>query len=211
MQQLLLSSRAFCNQKITDAFMEMVQSSHGQTERILIIVNSVSEGKQHPKMIELQETVRSLGFDQVDLFDVLTDDLMELTTAKAIILNGGYEFLLLKNLRIANVLGELRKLARTGTPIYGISAGAILLGPDLELFAQLFPEDNEEHLTTSTAINATPVRIYPHYDLQCELNPQLPALVEAWEQQTGETVTRLTNAQGLLICDSQQRLIDRGR
>jgi len=207
-QQLLLSSRAFCNQAITVAFMDMVQPIRDRTDQILIIVNSVNEGKQHPKMIELQATVRALGFDQVELFDVLTDDLTLLTTAKAIILNGGYEFLLLKNLRTMHLLAELRRLMLSGTPIYGISAGAILLGPDLDLFAQLYPEDNEEQLTATPAINATQLRIYPHYDRHCELNPQLPQLIEYWERQTGKNVTRLTNVQSVLIRDGQQQLID---
>ncbi|WP_400250220.1 Type 1 glutamine amidotransferase-like domain-containing protein [Lactiplantibacillus plantarum] len=139
----------------------------------------------------------------MQLLDVLTDDLAALNTATVIILNGGYEFLLLKNLRETHVLERLRTLALAGKPIYGISAGAILLGPDLDLYAYLYPEDNTEQLASTTAINATTIRIYPHYDVHCEVKPQLPQLITDWEHKTGVTVKRLTNNQGLLVHGSQ--------
>ena len=99
-------------------------------------------------------------------------------------------------------------LGLAGKPIYGISAGAILLGPDLDLYAYLYPEDNTEQLASTTAINATTIRIYPHYDVHCEVKPQLPQLITDWEHKTGVTVKRLTNNQGLLVHGSQIKMID---
>ncbi|MDV0430871.1 Type 1 glutamine amidotransferase-like domain-containing protein [Lactiplantibacillus sp. DA1] len=209
MSNLLLSSRAFCHVTLTHAFLALVSPVDRTTAKIVIIVNSVNNGKKHPKMLELQQTVRRLGFVDVQLLDVLTDDLTVLDTATAIILNGGYEFLLLENLRQMHLLQRLRQLALAGKPIYGISAGAILLGPDLDLYAQLYPEDNTERLTTTTAIGATTIRIYPHYEVHCELNPQLPHLIADWERQTGVSVTCLTNDQGLLLQGSRVQLIER--
>lgn len=52
MANLLLSSRAFCNQAITDAFLALVKPN----ATIVIIVNSVTEGKRHPQMQALQRT-----------------------------------------------------------------------------------------------------------------------------------------------------------
>lgn len=203
MANLLLSSRAFCNQAITDAFLALVKPN----ATIVIIVNSVTEGKRHPQMQALQRTIQQLGFEHVTLLDVLTDDLATLETADAIVLNGGYEFLLLSNLRKMNLLTRFRQLALAGKPFYGISAGAILLGPDLDLYTQLYPEDNTEQLTHAPAINATPIRIYPHYDAHCQLNPNLPSLITDWERQNGSHVTRLTNDQGLRIRGTEVQLI----
>ncbi|WP_251899284.1 hypothetical protein [Lactiplantibacillus paraplantarum] len=94
MSNLLLSSRAFCHVTLTHAFLALVSPVDRTTAKIVIIVNSVNNGKKHPKMLELQQAVRRLGFVDVQLLDVLTDDLTVLDTATAIILNGGYEFLL---------------------------------------------------------------------------------------------------------------------
>ncbi|MCG5035969.1 Type 1 glutamine amidotransferase-like domain-containing protein [Lactiplantibacillus plantarum] len=125
MVKLLLSSRAFSTVAVTDAFFTLVAPVAKNSARIVIIVNSVSTGKNHPQMVALQQTVQQLGYAHVQLLDVLTDDLAALNTATVIILNGGYEFLLLKNLRETHVLERLRTLALAGKPIYGISAGAI--------------------------------------------------------------------------------------
>ncbi|MBY8573908.1 Type 1 glutamine amidotransferase-like domain-containing protein [Lactiplantibacillus plantarum] len=208
MVKLLLSSRAFSTVAVTDAFFTLVAPVAKNSARIVIIVNSVSTGKNHPQMVALQQTVQQLGYAHVQLLDVLTDDLAALNTATVIILNGGYEFLLLKNLRETHVLERLRTLALAGKPIYGISAGAILLGPDLDLYAYLYPEDNTEQLASTTAINATTIRIYPHYDVHCEVKPQLPQLITDWEHKTGVTVKRLINNQGLLVHGSQIQMID---
>ena len=208
MLNILLSSRAFCSAAITDAFLSMFPAVDRANAAIVIIVNAVDNGKRHPQMLALQQTVRQLGFTQVQLLDVLTDDLTVLDTADAIILNGGYEFLLLKSLQRVGLLSRLRQLALTGKPIYGISAGAILLGPDLDLYATLYPEDNVDRLTVTTAIAATAVRIYPHYDRHCEYNPQLPQLITDWERRTGQIVTRLTNSQGRLLQGTRVEVVE---
>ncbi|WP_246879587.1 hypothetical protein [Lactiplantibacillus plantarum] len=51
MVKLLLSSRAFSTVAVTDAFFTLVAPVAKNSARIVIIVNSVSTGKNHPQMV----------------------------------------------------------------------------------------------------------------------------------------------------------------
>ncbi|WP_225430355.1 hypothetical protein [Lentilactobacillus hilgardii] len=125
MSNILLSSRAFKTTAITDAFHNLLIHSANNAPSITVIVNSVKEGKMHPKIIELQQRLKQLGFNDVTLLDVLHDDL--------------------------------------------------------------------------SAIGATKIRIYPHFDQHIQLDPQLATKLRHWEIVKNQTITRLTNQEALLI------------
>ncbi len=139
---LLLSSRAFKTPAITNAFFRLLSEQHDAQVPIAIIVNAVKEGKQHPQNLALLQKIKSLGFSNTTLVDVLTDNLTHLREAQMIVLNGGFEFYLLHCLKQSGAFSMIKDRIMTGIPAYGISAGAIALGPDEALFEALYPEDN---------------------------------------------------------------------
>ncbi|WP_220740705.1 Type 1 glutamine amidotransferase-like domain-containing protein [Leuconostoc miyukkimchii] len=207
MVKILLSSRAFINKLITENFINLLGEVNYNQDLIVIIVNSVTEGKTHPKMIELQKFVNKMGFKKVVLFDVSEDDQAILFSAKAIILNGGYQFILLDNLIKYGYLKILRNLVYQGKPFYGISAGAIVLGPDLSLYANLYPEDDLNKDSRTTAIGATSIRVYPHYDKHSKINDQLEKNIKNFELRTNTIISRLDNEQGIFVMNDQIKLI----
>lgn len=60
MVKLLLSSRAFSTVAVTDAFFTLVAPVAKNSARIVIIVNSVSTGKNHPKWWHYNKRFSSL-------------------------------------------------------------------------------------------------------------------------------------------------------
>lgn len=207
MQQLLLSSRALVTDALKQAFIALCDQTDDQSDQIVIIVNAVDDGKRHPQVLKLQQAIQNMGFQNVTLFNVDVDDFQTLVTAKAIVISGGYEFKLVDHLKRSGMLLQLRTLINQGKPVYGISAGAIVLGPDLDLFATLYPEDNflpDKHVP---AIQATNVYICPHYDRQCAADATLANQISDWEHQQHVQVTRLNDKQGLAIHGDLVRLI----
>jgi dipeptidase E len=200
LSNLLLSSRAFKTPAITQAFIKMLPAHH-QSSKISIIVNSVKEGRLHPKMIALQTQLHALGFRNVTLFDVFQDNLDILKQSDALILNGGYEFYLLHALKSSNADQVINDLAQNNRPIYGISAGAIVLGPDLQLYQYLYPEDNLLQDKDLHGLKLTTTRIYPHFDQHAITNPGLIDQINHWENTHHQSVIRLNNDEGLLIQD----------
>jgi dipeptidase E len=196
---ILLSSRAFKTTAITDAFHNLLIHSANNAPSITVIVNSVKEGKMHPKIIELQQRLKQLGFNDVTLLDVLHDDLSILNQTSLVILNGGYQFYLLHCLKKSGAFNLLKERIKDGMPVYGISAGALVLGPDINMYQYLYPEDNWFADTDLSAIGATKIRIYPHFDQHIQLDPQLATKLRHWEIVKNQTITRLTNQEALLI------------
>ncbi|WP_439424651.1 hypothetical protein ACKP2L_00430 (plasmid) [Oenococcus alcoholitolerans] len=114
MTKILLSSRAFSNQRIISAFSFLFNSN--SVDYAVLIVNSTKERKKSPRIIELQHEIKNLGLN-VKLFDVLKDNPAVLEQAKAIIFNGGYEFLLLHDLKKANLINKIRLLITANIPV----------------------------------------------------------------------------------------------
>lgn len=202
MSNLLLSSKAFQTTAITDAFFKLTQPK-GFGSKIFVVVNSIKEGRHHPKMIELRTKLNRLGFQKVVLFDVLHDNLNDLDQADVIILNGGYEFYLLHCLKTASADKKIQSLIKQGVPFYGISAGAIVLGPDLGLYQYLYPEDNLFNDRDLASLNGTNIRIYPHSDKHVIQIPDLADKISKWEHAHHQQVTQLNNDQGMIVHNDQ--------
>lgn len=204
MTSILLSSRAFVTDLITHTFFELMADG-SKNRPVVIIVNSVKEGKQHPKMIALKNTLIQKGVSRPILFDVYHDDVAVLKQAAAIILNGGYEFFLLHSLKESGMDQVFRTLILKGVPTYGISAGAIVLGPDLGLYQVIYPEDNLFHDKDISGLHVTDIRIYPHYDQHLAQNPTLAEKISKWETATHNHVIRIANDEGVVIRDNAAR------
>lgn len=200
MTNLLLSSRAFKTSAITTAFQDLIPRLP-TTPTITVIANSVKEGKQHPKNISLVNQINQLGFNNTFLVDVLKDDLTVLERSSIVILNGGYQFYLLHCLKHSGAFNILKKRISDGMPLYGISAGALVLSPDISLYQYLYPEDNWFSDTDLSALHATDIRIYPHFDQHILHNPNLDSKIHHWEITNQKNITRLTNQEAVLIKD----------
>lgn len=99
----------------------------------------------------------------------------------------------------------LRTLILKGVPTYGISAGAIVLGPDLGLYQVIYPEDNLFHDKDISGLHVTDIRIYPHYDQHLAQDPTLAEKISKWETATHNHVIRIANDEGVVIRDNVAR------
>lgn len=87
-----------------------------------------------------------------------------LKKSKCIYLSGGITPYFLEQLQKREVLGELRDLAIGGTPIIGVSAGALIMGKNLDILL----DDPEEGEATRSMINRQGLGLYdfefwPHF------------------------------------------------
>lgn len=80
-------------------------------------------------------------------------------------LSGGNTFYFLHCLRKAKLLGELKKFVRRGGILTGLSAGGILMTPNIETAA--FPsfdrDDNEDNLKNLNSLGLVKFFFFPHY------------------------------------------------
>ncbi len=78
---------------------------------------------------------------------------------------GGNTFYFLHHLRRAGLLPLLRRFARSGGVLAGLSAGALLLSPSIELagYPAFDRDPNDVGLRDLRALNLVPFEFFPHY------------------------------------------------
>src|SRR5690606_38126284 len=82
-----------------------------------------------------------------------------------IYLAGGNTFYFLDSLRKSGMIRHLRKVAREGGVLAGLSAGALILTPNIRLaqVPRFDADENEVGLRDLTGLGLTPFEFSPHY------------------------------------------------
>jgi dipeptidase E len=112
-------------------------------------------------------------------------------------LAGGNTFYFLKHLREAGLLPELRRFARNGGVIAGLSAGAHILTPNIELAGApgLDPDRNAVRLKDLKALGLVNFEFLPHF----EPNAKQIAALERYSRKTTRAVYACSDGGGLII------------
>ncbi len=86
----------------------------------------------------------------------------DLSNYSSIFIGGGNTYKLLKMLKESTSYHSLIDFANNGGIIYGSSAGAVILGKDINIISEMDP--NEVELTDTTGLNLIDgISIFPHY------------------------------------------------
>ncbi|WP_221569054.1 Type 1 glutamine amidotransferase-like domain-containing protein [Alkalihalobacillus sp. TS-13] len=109
--------------------------------------------------------LQRFGFDQYVYFDIdkeyEPENLDELSSCDAIYLSGGNTYYSLKNLRSRNMLCFLQDFVKTGGVLIGVSAGAMMMSPTIEVAQFLDP--NDVRLADPEALNLVQLHFLPHF------------------------------------------------
>lgn len=99
--------------------------------------------------------------------DTTTDDVMlrQVFKSDVIHLGGGNTYYFLKTLRKRKLLGELKKFVENGGILTGLSAGAILMTPQIDTasFPEFDKDDNDCNIKNFKSLNLVDFEFFPHY------------------------------------------------
>lgn len=124
---------------------------------------------------------RELGISRFIHFpvDVMYDETIkkEAFTSDIIHLSGGNTYYFLKHLRRKGMLRELKDFVQRGGVLTGLSAGAILMTPNIETagFPYFDKDDNEENISNLKAMNLVNFEFFPHYKNSLRYDQELLA------------------------------------
>lgn len=110
-----------------------------------------------------------LGIRKIICFpvDVESDDLFkEIAFSSDIIhLSGGNTYYFLKYLRKNKLLGKLKKFVAEGGVLTGLSAGGILMTPDIKTagYPPFDKDDNDENIKNLKALGLVDFEFFPHF------------------------------------------------
>lgn len=194
----MLCSNGLTCKALRDQVRQEPHKLHKEKPRAALIVTSdpIYKEKNYHIARCLQE-LESLGFS-VDLFDFDYQRAEMLLAYDCAELIGGNPYTLLQSLRKSQAQPILKELAKHHILI-GWSAGALVLGPTIDLIEQYFPEMNTLNLTDLTGMNLTSRQILPHYHQFLNRDPQYEILCQAYEQDHHCEIIRLSDGEGIII------------
>ena len=98
----------------------------------------------------------------IEFTEVLKEEVFK---SDIIHLSGGNTYYFLKHLRRTGMLGELKKFAKRGGILTGLSAGAIIMTKSIETagFPEFDRDDNDENIKNLKAMGLVNFEFFPHY------------------------------------------------
>lgn len=200
---MILTSNGFFTESIKRDFLGLL--SKDKIDRAAVIITTASTQKENNIYAKKsKEDLLSMGFQQVDFLDVEFQDAMLLKQYDVIYISGGNPFYLLHHMRRSGadkIMMEI--IAETNTIIIGASAGAVILGPDIEIVNFFTPQMNNLELHDFTGLEVTDVAIFPHYDRDdlfiVESGQTIEERIKSFEQDKQRSITRLKDIDYIII------------
>ncbi|MDQ0859756.1 Type 1 glutamine amidotransferase-like domain-containing protein [Bacillus sp. V2I10] len=197
MAKIILTTNGFSSENIKKKFLEQIDID--KKEIRIAIITTASHHKENNKYAKKAKVdLTNLGFQKIEFCDVEHDNLDYLSSSNIIYLSGGNPFYLLHHLRKSGADNKLKDLSKRNTVFVGVSAGAMVLGPDIGVANFFTPEMNSIKLNNFNALKITKTAIFPHYDreeLFIEKNGKsIEERLFKYENDNKSTVVRLRDA-----------------
>ncbi|WHY13341.1 Type 1 glutamine amidotransferase-like domain-containing protein [Peribacillus frigoritolerans] len=163
MTKILLTSNGFFTDIIKQQFLQLIDGDLSNLKATIITTASLKKQNNRFAM-KAKEDLLEYGFKKVDFNDIEFDKPELLEKYNVIYINGGNPFYLLYHMKKSGADLILKDIAKQNTVIVGVSAGAIILGPNIEVVNYFTPQINTVDMQDFTAIGLTDKAIFPHYD-----------------------------------------------
>ncbi|MEC0276137.1 Type 1 glutamine amidotransferase-like domain-containing protein [Peribacillus frigoritolerans] len=202
MTKILLTSNGFFTDLIKQQFLQLIDGDLSNLKAT--IITTASHKKQNNRFaMKAKEDLLGFGFKKVDFIDIEFDKPELLENYNVIYINGGNPFYLLYHLKKSGADLKLKELAKQNTILVGVSAGAIILGPNINIIDYFTPQMNTVNIKDLTALRITEEAIIPHYDRE-DLFPDsssktIEDRLKVFEKLNNCSVVRLRDDQFLLI------------
>lgn len=202
MTKILLTSNGFFTDLIKQQFLQLIDGDLSNLKAT--IITTASFKKQNNRFaMKAKEDLLGFGFKKVDFNDIEFDKPELLEKYNVIYINGGNPFYLLYHMKKSGADLILKDIAKQNTVIVGVSAGAIILGPNIEVVNYFTPQINTVDIQDLTALGLTNKAIFPHYDredlFQINSGRSIEDRLKVFENINKCSVVRLKDDESVLI------------
>ncbi|MCM3172900.1 Type 1 glutamine amidotransferase-like domain-containing protein [Paenibacillus sp. MER 99-2] len=202
MSSLLLTSCGFNTEDIKNQFLSFIERDISQLK--VSIITTASPMKENNRYAQRAvQDFKGMGFQHIDFVDIEFDDPQLLIHSDVIYINGGNPFTLLYYVKKSGTDEIIKTLATQNVIIVGVSAGTLLLGPNINIVDFFTPQMNTMDLTDFKALGVTDKLIFPHYDREDKFkdstNKTIEERIVAFESNENCKVTRLKDEEYISI------------
>lgn len=190
-----------------DAFLKLLSIS--PNEATMAFIPTASDPEKDKGFVDKdKKLINEIGIklQEVDLKNENENSLLEkLSQYEVIYVEGGNTFYLLDWVRKSGFDKVLRKLTDEGKIYVGVSAGSILVGPNIELSNWKHDWDkNIVNLQDLTGLNLVPFATSPHFVEEDR------ALLEEKSKTISYPLVALNDTQAILVYDGNVKIVGEG-
>lgn len=198
--KLLLSSAGLGNREVKKVFQEQIGTL--KNKKLCLICYEMKEGFED-WLTEMTEMFREIIPGVKIMFLNLSEDIEvdNLPIFDAYYVSGGNTFFILGRMKELGIDKYLLKEIDKNKFYFGVSAGSMILGQDIERFASMLNDKNEVELKDCKGFGQVPFDIVPHYDKDFEQD-----IIKIYEE-NNIPVVALTDDQAVLVTDDEMEII----
>nr|WP_154983836.1 Type 1 glutamine amidotransferase-like domain-containing protein [Paenibacillus xylanexedens] len=206
MSSVLLTSCGFNTEDIKNQFLDFIDRDISQLK--VAIITTASPMKENNRYAQkAMQDFKDMGFQQIEFVDIEFDDPQVLVHTDVIYINGGNPYTLLYYAKKSGADAIIKTLASQNVIIVGVSAGALILGPNINIVGYFTPEMNTMDVTDFRALGVTDKLIFPHYDrediFRDSTNRTIEERILEFESNENCKVTRLRDDEYISILTNQ--------
>ncbi|OWA37713.1 peptidase E [Saccharibacillus sp. O16] len=202
MSHLLLTGCGFNTEEIKNQFLSLIHQDTAQLKVVIVTTGSPAKENNRHAQKSMQD-FRDMGFQHIRFVDIEFEDPHILLDQDVVFINGGNPFALLHHARESGADEIFRTLAAQDVILIGVSAGTMVLGPNIKIVDLFTPYMNTMNLTDLQALEITDHLIFPHYGEEERFEDEAKRTIEeriaAFEAAENCQVTRLRDEEYLLI------------
>ena len=202
MTKLLLTSTGLANQNITHQFLQIIDKPVSQIK--IIFVPTASRSEEELKYVnESKKELLDLGIPENNIKTLNLDKSVsfnEVENFDVIYVCGGNTFYLLKKVRETGFDKVIIEFAKTDKLYFGVSAGSILVCPNIDIASPF--DENDVNLTDLTGLNLTDVIVSPHY------KDEEKTIIDDFKKKSQYEIVPLTDNQALLVLDGETKIVE---
>lgn len=194
--KLLLTSAGFVNKEVLDVFLKLLDKPTGQIH--VVFIPTASRTEHELKYVEesRQELV-DLGITNITTLNLDRKvSAAEINNPDVIYICGGNTFYLLKKIRQS---GLDKILPGFGGLYVGVSAGSVVMGPNVEVSGPF--DENDVGLSDTTGLKIVDFAVVPH----CQNKDR--AIIEDLKNRVSYEIMELTDNQAVLVGSGERKII----
>ncbi|PQD93714.1 peptidase E [Pradoshia eiseniae] len=163
MSKFFLTSNGFSTEEIKAAFLKNLYDTPNKLKAA--IITTASPLKERNKYAQkAMDDFKTMGFMFIDFVDLEYDNPAILFDYDVIYINGGNPFHLLLHIQMSGSEEIFKHLSKQKTVFVGFSAGAMILGPHIQLARFFTPRMNSLNLQDLSCLPLLDTIVFPHYD-----------------------------------------------
>jgi len=201
--RLLLSSKGLIHEELPEAFLSFVKPK----KTVAIITTASQDYKEKNRnTIKLKSKLDELGF-KTNFVDIEFDDPNVLRKSEIIIIGGGNPYYLMHHIKKSKSEKVITELIANQTPIWGISAGLMILMKNLDIIDLLTPEMNTIGLKDKSCLGIIKEIVIPHYDRFIKEERITKVDIDKFEIESEQRIVRLGEFQCLNYEGNKQAVL----